>query len=388
MNNKKDTVHSNQKKAVTKKMRLGIIYGGKSGEHDVSRCSAASIAEVASKKYEVVCIGITRDGRWYVQNAIHIDNHPSFGKVLAIHEHGKWAIDTSSSDGSLHLLEKVTGEEVIVDVVFPIVHGTYGEDGTLQGLLEMVDVPYVGPGVLGSAVGMDKDIAKRVLMNANGFAIVPFKTIRINEMNPQNKQKILRMVERMLPVFIKPANAGSSVGISKVTNKGIIEESLSLAFKYDTKVIVEKAIDCREFEVSVMGNEEPVASVVGEIIPQHEYYSYKAKYLEKDGATLAIPATISKSFEHHLQKAACTIFSLLECEGLARVDFFVEKKTNMLYFNEINTLPGFTSISMYPKLWDCSGIPYTKLIDTLIHYALKRHRRRKKMVGAFLRLKK
>ncbi len=375
------------KNAKGKKLSLGIIYGGKSGEHDVSRCSAASVAVVAAKKYNVVCIGITHEGRWHVQSGIPLETHPAFGQVLALKSTGQWLIDMSASDDSLRLYNKKTGKTVTVDVIFPLIHGTYGEDGTLQGLLEMAGVPYVGPGVLGSAVGMDKDIAKRIVQKS-GVAIVPFETVRASDLSSLKKSHLLQNIKAMLPVFVKPANAGSSVGISKVTDVQDIEKALKKAFTFDAKVIVEKAVTCREFEVSVMGNEKPLASVVGEVIPQHEYYSYEAKYVDKDGAKLAIPAHIPDDIAERLRSDACAVYQMLECEGMARVDFFVDTHDGTIYFNEVNTLPGFTSISMYPKLWEYSGVSYTKLIDTLISYAFRRHRGKKKMVKAFLSLKK
>lgn len=384
---KKHNSDSPVKTAKGKRLSLGIIYGGKSGEHDVSRCSAASVALVAAKKYNVVCIGITREGHWHVQSGIPLETHPAFGQVLALKSTGQWFIDVSASDDSLRLYNKKTGKTVTVDVVFPLIHGTYGEDGTLQGLLEMADVPYVGPGVLGSAVGMDKDIAKRIVQKS-GVAIVPFETLRASDMSLLKKSQLLDNIKEMLPVFVKPANAGSSVGISKVTDIQDIEKALKRAFAFDTKVIVEKAVTCREFEVSVMGNEKPLASVVGEIIPQHEYYSYEAKYVDKDGAKLAIPARIPDNIAEKLRSDACAVYQMLECEGMARVDFFMDTHDGTIYFNEVNTLPGFTSISMYPKLWEYSGVSYAKLIDTLISYAFKRHRGKKKMVKAFLSLKK
>ncbi|MGQ9843543.1 MAG: D-alanine--D-alanine ligase family protein [Spirochaetota bacterium] len=385
--NKKSSAKGVVKKAAGRKLCLGIIYGGKSGEHDVSRCSAASVALVASKKYNVICIGITRQGLWYVQDDIHIEAHPAFGQVLSLKETGTWLIDMHTATDALQLYNKKLGKSVAIDVVFPLVHGTYGEDGTLQGLLDMVGVPYVGPGVLGSAVGMDKDIAKRVVQNSGAVAIVPFETVRLTEMASPS-DTLLHKIAAMLPVFVKPANAGSSVGISKVTTIADVRKALKKAFAFDTKVVVEKAVDCHEFEVAVMGNEKPLASAVGEVIPQHDYYSYEAKYVDKDGAKLSIPAHIPDSLALKLRQAACSVYTLLECEGMARVDFFVDKHDGTIYFNEVNTLPGFTSISMYPKLWKYAGVSYPKLIDTLIAYALRRHRVKKKMVKAFLALKK
>ncbi len=385
--NKKSGGDSHVKKTARRKLCLGIIYGGKSGEHDVSRCSAASVALVASKKYNVVCIGITREGLWYVQDDINVQTHPSFGQVLSLKETGTWLINMHSATDMLELHNKKTGKTVSIDVVFPLVHGTYGEDGTLQGLLDMIGVPYIGPGVLGSAVGMDKDIAKRVVQNSGMVAIVPFETVRADDITTSD-DALLQKIAAMLPVFVKPANAGSSVGISKVTAVADLKKALQKAFAFDSKVIVEKAVDCREFEVAVMGNEKPLASAVGEVIPQHEYYSYEAKYVDKEGAKLAIPAQISDALALKLQQAACSVYTMLECQGMARVDFFVDKHDGTIYFNEVNTLPGFTSISMYPKLWEYSGVSYPKLIDTLISYAFRRHRVKKKMVKAFLSLKK
>ncbi|MDH7554253.1 MAG: D-alanine--D-alanine ligase, partial [Spirochaetota bacterium] len=225
-----------------------------------------------------------------------------------------------------------------------------------------------------------------VIQHSGLVAIVPFETVRTDDIQSSDDM-LLQKIAGMLPVFVKPANAGSSVGISKVTTIPDLKKALHKAFAFDSKVIVEKAVDCREFEVAVMGNEKPRASAVGEVIPQHEYYSYEAKYVDKDGAKLAIPANIPDALALKLRQAACSVYTMLECEGMARVDFFVDKHDGTIYFNEVNTLPGFTSISMYPKLWEYSGVSYPKLIDTLISYAFRRHRVKKKMVKAFLSMK-
>jgi D-alanine-D-alanine ligase len=259
------------------------------------------------------------------------------------------------------------------DVIVPILHGTYGEDGTIQGLLELANIPYVGSGVLGSAVGMDKDVARRLMRDA-GIPVVPFKTIRKSEFIASPEKVINDVVAELgLPHFVKPANAGSSVGVNKVKTKDAALAQYQNAFSYDTKVLAEKAINARELECSVLGNHFPKASCVGEVIPKHEFYSYEAKYIDENGADLKIPAEISPTVSARIQNLATQAFEILECRGMARVDFFMDKKTEELYLNEINTIPGFTKISMYPKMWEASGLKYSDLLDELIRLALEIH---------------
>ena len=360
------------------KIRIGILYGGRSGEHDVSLCSAASVFSALDRnKYEVTAIGIDRDGRWYVQNEPKIIPDKDFGRKLALKKNGMWLVNHFEQKNKLHLYDiKNKNKEVIVDVVIPVLHGTFGEDGTLQGLLELAMVPYVGADVIGSAVGMDKDVAKRLLCEA-GIPVV--LSVTVSKQQWQDNAKIISKIALAklgLPVFVKPVCAGSSVGVKKVKKKELLAKAMTFAFQFDTRVMIEKAVDCREIECAVLGNETPAASVLGEIIPHHEFYSYEAKYLDPEGAALKIPAQIKASLADKIRETALEGYMALGCSSMARVDFFLDKKTNKFYLNEINTLPGFTSISMYPKLWEATGLKYTDLLDKLIELALDRHKKK------------
>jgi len=360
------------------KIRVGVLYGGRSGEHDVSLCSAASVVEALDKnKYKVTAIGIDREGKWYVQDKPQIIPHKDFGKVLALKKKGKWLVNHFQQNNQLHLYDlNNKNKKVIIDVVFPVLHGTFGEDGTLQGLLELAMVPYVGADVIGSSVGMDKDVAKRLLREA-GIPVVSSVTINKRQWKADAQNIIQDAVDKLgLPLFVKPVCTGSSVGVKKVKQKENLAKSVNFAFQFDTRVMIEKAINCREIECAVLGNENPAASVLGEIIPKHEFYSYEAKYIDPDGAALKIPAEINKTLSDKIRKIAVEGYMALGCTSMARVDFFLDKKTNKFYLNEINTLPGFTSISMYPKLWDATGIKYSKLLDKLIELALERHKKK------------
>lgn len=359
-------------------IKIGVLYGGRSGEHDVSLCSAASVVSALDRgKYEVIAIGIDRDGRWYVQDKPEIIPDKDFGRVLTIRKRGEWLVNHFEQNNKLHLYNiKNNNEKITIDVVFPVLHGTYGEDGTLQGLLELAMVPYVGADVTGSAVGMDKDISKRLLKDAN-IPVVPWYLINKNQWRDERNTMIQKARENLeLPVFVKPVRTGSSVGVKKVKQAGALAEAIDFAFQFDTSVMVEKAVDCREIECSVLGNENPVASIPGEIIPNHEFYSYEAKYIDPNGATLKIPAEINKDLSDSIRKTAIDGYMALGCSGMARVDFFLDKKTNKFYLNELNTIPGFTSISMYPKLWEATGLKYGDLIDKLIQLALDRHQKK------------
>lgn len=360
------------------RLKVGVLYGGRSGEHDVSLCSAAAaVSALNSSKYEVIAIGIDKDGKWYVQEKPEIVPHKDFGQVLSLKKRGNWLVNHFEEGNKLHLynMEK-SGEKVTADLVFPVLHGTFGEDGTLQGLLELAMVPYVGADVLGSAVGMDKDVAKRLLHEA-GIPVVPSLTVNIYQWQTSKQTVMESALNKLgLPLFVKPVCAGSSVGVKKVNSKEIFEEAINFALQYDTRVIIEKAIDCREIECAVLGNENPAASVLGEIISRHEFYSYEAKYIDPEGAVPKIPAPINASLADLIRKTAVQGYLALGCSSMARVDFFLEKKTDKFYINEINTLPGFTSISMYPKLWEATGLKYSDLLDKLIELALERHRRK------------
>jgi D-alanine-D-alanine ligase len=362
----------------TAKIRIGLLYGGRSGEHDVSLCSAASaFSALNRKKYNVTAIGIARDGRWYVQDNPQIIPDRDFGKKMALKKSGLWLVNHFEQNNKLHLYDlKNKNREVIVDVVIPVLHGTFGEDGTLQGLLELAMVPYVGADVIGSAVGMDKDIAKKLLKEA-GIPVVPSLTVSKQQWRKNAKVIGKNALDKLgLPVFVKPVCAGSSVGVKKVKKKELLAKAMNFAFQFDIRVMIEKAVDCREIECAVLGNENPAASVLGEIIPNHEFYSYEAKYIDPNGASLNIPAKVDKSLAAKIRKFAVEGYMALGCSSMARVDFFLDKKTHKFYLNEINTLPGFTSISMYPKLWEATGLKYGDLLDKLVELSIDRHKKK------------
>ena len=349
-----------------KRLRVGVLFGGRSGEHEVSLASAASVIRgLDPDKYEPVPIGITKDGHWLVgEGAVKM-----LPEVL---KGGRRVMLTADpTEAALVPLDRGAGAQRL-DVIFPVMHGTFGEDGTIQGMLELAGLPYVGAGVLGSAIGMDKDVAKRLCQEA-GIPVVPWITVHRWhwEKEPESvKAEIEARFE--YPVFVKPATLGSSVGMTKVHNAEELAPALKVACEYGMKILVEKAVSAREIEVSVLGNHEPRASVPGEIVPHREFYDYAAKYLE-EGTQLVIPADLKPKQATKIQSLAIETFRALELSGMARVDFFLEKKGGKIYLNEANTIPGFTSISMYPKLWEASGIPFRELIDRLIDLALELH---------------
>ena len=353
-----------------KRLRVGVLFGGRSGEHEVSLASAASVIRgLDPDHYDAVPIGITKDGHWLVgEGAVKM-----LPEVL---KGGRRVMLTADpTEAALVPLDRGSGAQRL-DVIFPVMHGTFGEDGTIQGMLELAGLPYVGAGVLGSAIGMDKDVSKRLCKEA-GIPVVPWVTIHrwAWEKEPEAvRAEIEGKFE--YPVFVKPATLGSSVGMSKVHSAEELAPALNLACEYGLKILVEKAVTGREIEVSVLGNHEPRSSVPGEIVPHREFYDYAAKYLE-DGTQLIIPAALKPSQVAKIQSLAIKAFRTLELSGMARVDFFLEKKGGKLYLNEANTIPGFTSISMYPKMWEHSGIPFPALVDELIKLALDRHQRRK-----------
>ncbi len=358
-------------------LTVGVLFGGRSGEHDVSLCSAASVvAAMDPGKYNVVAIGIDRDGRWYVQDRPVLVDDKDFGRILKLEKKGNWFVNHFEDGNKLVMYDVDRKKKVSVDIVFPAVHGTYCEDGTLQGLLELAMVPYVGADSVGSSIGIDKDVTKRLLRDS-GIPVVPWKTI-IREDWLRDSGTILKAIreEVSLPLFVKPARTGSSVGVKKVKAHGELMEAINFAFQYDTKVLIENGIDAREIECSVLGNNEPRASVLGEVRTCHEFYSYESKYIDPDGAELVIPALLDGAISDSIRAVAVEGYRVLCCGGMARVDFFLDKKSGDFYLNEVNTLPGFTSISMYPKLWACSGLEYSALIDRLIELALERHRAR------------
>jgi len=363
---------------MSSKLRIGVVFGGRSAEHEVSLVSATSVINALDKeKYEVVPIGISPEGRWLssvealrlLKEKSSIAGLPEHVFVPDPHHKALMAINADVSSAS----------NKPVDVIFPLVHGTYGEDGTIQGLFELADIPYVGAGVLGSAVGMDKAVQKQLLKQAR-IPVTPDCSFLYDRYVSESK-KYLAVIEKKLryPMFVKPPNLGSSVGISKAHDRKELTEAIELAGLYDRKVLVEQGVkDAREIECSVLGNDEPVASVPGEIIPSNEFYDYDAKYV--DGKSRAeIPAKLPRAIVRKLQQYAVDAFMVLDCAGMARADFLVARKTNRIFLNEINTLPGFTSISMYPKLWEASGLSYPRLLDKLIELAVERHAARSRL---------
>ena len=350
-----------------KRLRVGVLFGGRSGEHEVSLASAASVIRgLDPDKYEAVPIGISKEGHWLIGSGAQ--------KMLPeVLRGGQRVMMTADpTDAALVRLDCSGGGQRL-DVVFPVMHGTFGEDGTIQGLLDLAGLPFVGAGVLGSAIGMDKDVAKRLLQAAN-IAVVPWITVHRHEWERHPKQ-IQQAIEKKFkyPVFVKPATLGSSVGMTKVHSRAELAPALDLAAEFAMKILVERAMTAREIEVSVLGNHDPRASIPGEIVPHREFYDYAAKYLE-EGTQLLIPAKLKPAQVKKFQSIAIAAFRALELSGMARVDFFLDKKNRKIYLNEVNTIPGFTSISMYPKLWEASGIPFRELIDKLIELALEQHR--------------
>jgi D-alanine-D-alanine ligase len=360
-----------------KKLRLGLIFGGRSGEHEVSLASANSVmANLDKDKYTVAPIAITRKGTWLLGPEPASLMAPR-QRHAAEEQKGDITPVTLTGDPSLRRLIAVQGSEPLgdngsLDVIIPVLHGTYGEDGALQGLLEMANVPYVGCGVLGSVLGMDKEKMKMVFQ-AVGLPIVDYLVYRRNQWE-RSPATIMDAIEQRLgyPCFVKPVNLGSSVGINKAHERHELEHAMSVAAEYDRKIIIERGINCRELECAVLGNDEPIASVVGEVIASNEFYDYRAKYIDNRSQTI-IPAAIPRSTAEEVRRQAITAFLALDLSGLARVDFFLEKASGQVYINEVNTMPGFTTISMYPKLWEASGLSYSQLLDRLIELAIERH---------------
>ena len=349
-----------------KRLRVGVLFGGRSGEHEVSLASAASVIRgMDADKYEAVPIGITKEGHWLVGAGAQ--------KMLPeVLKSGQRVMMTADPTNAALVRLDGSGGGQRLDVVFPVMHGTYGEDGTIQGLLDLAGLPFVGAGVLGSAVAMDKDVTKK-LLQASKIPVVPWIAVQRADWE-RHPQDIQRAVEKKFkyPVFVKPATLGSSVGMTKVHSREELAPALDLAAEFAMKVLVERAMVAREIEVSVLGNRDPMASVPGEIVPHREFYDYTAKYLE-EGSQLLIPAKLRSAQVKKFQSLGIAAFRALELSGMARVDFFLEKRGGKIYLNEVNTIPGFTSISMYPKLWEASGIPFRELIDRLITLALEQH---------------
>lgn len=363
-----------------KKIKIGLLFGGKSGEHEVSLQSAKSIYEALDKsKYEVLLIGIDKQGSWRLGAASSYLLNASNPKLIALNKKAP-AVTAIVNAGETRLISPASGTPLgAVDVFFPIIHGTYGEDGSLQGLLELLDVPYVGAGVLGSAVGMDKDVMKRLLRDA-GLPIGDFFAFTRETLTPRDFSAAVRALR--FPIFVKPANMGSSVGIAKAHDKKELSAAIKDAFRYDTKIILEQFIKGREIEVAVLGNENPKASIPGEILPSHEFYSYEAKYIDENGAAVEIPAKLSARDSAKVRELAVRVFRALDCSGMGRVDFFFTPRGKFVV-NEINTLPGFTKISMYPKLWAATGIPYPELLDRLIALAIGQKEKKSKLRRSF-----
>lgn len=372
---------------MNRKLRVGVIFGGRSGEHEVSLASAASVLQALDQdKYDVVPIGITQEGRWLagadprrmIQGVPMEQAADRSGAITSVTltgdptKHGLVPADATSS-------AEATGP---LDLVIPVLHGTNGEDGTLQGLLEMADVAYAGSGVLGSALGMDKEKAKLVL-KASGLPVVDWMITRRADVE-RDTDAVCDAIERRFhyPIFVKPANMGSSVGVGKAHDRDELAKALTVAVEFDRKLLVEPGINCREVECAVLGNDDPVASVVGEVVSSNEFYDYRAKYID-NASRLFIPADIPEPTAADIRRMAVHAFLALDLSGLARVDFFLDRDSGQVYINEVNTMPGFTDISMYPKLWEASGMPYPALLDRLITLGLERHADRKRNRTSF-----
>jgi len=360
------------------KLRVGLLYGGRSVEHEVSIQSATSILRnLDPSRYEVWPLAVGRDGSWRL-------GEPGTALESAMERGAPVLLPASPGANALQPLDGALAAPVALDVLFSIVHGHGGEDGTLQGLLELAGLPYVGTGVLGSSIQMDKDVSKRLLEHA-GLPVGPWRVVHEHELASDARALAVRLVEELgLPLFVKPANSGSSVGIQKITDVKALPRALAEATRYDTKLVVEAGLDAREIEVAVLGNEQPEASVPGEICPRRDWYDYEAKYVD-ESTELVIPAPLSDDESERIRDLALRAYRALEGAGLARVDFLLERGTGALYLNELNSLPGFTEVSMYPRLWEASGLPYPQLLDRLIELALARHQRRAKLETLFRR---
>jgi D-alanine-D-alanine ligase len=359
-------------------MRVGILFGGRSGEHDVSLHSAASVVHrLDPERFEAVPIGITLDGEWFAQDRGRIAGEAEREGVVSIRESESARVRAVPARGL-----ETPEESLELDVVFPVLHGSFGEDGTVQGLLETVGVPYVGAGVLGSSLGMDKELAKRLWQQA-GLPVVPFQSLRrehlVDDGDSLDGERLEKAAGRIvrsidLPWFVKPARAGSSVGVTRIETLTEFPDAARAALEFDTKLLVEPQVRGREIECSVMGTEEIRTFPPGEIRPRHGFYSYEAKYVDPDGAELYVPAELEERTAAEVRSIAAAAYRAVDCEGFARIDFFVDREYGDIRLNEINTIPGFTSISMFPKLCEAGGLPYRQLLSELIELALRRHR--------------
>ncbi len=352
------------------KLHVAVIFGGRSGEHEVSLMSARSVLSVLdSAKYEVTQVGITHEGTWLTGTDVleKFENNKMEGLIPVL-------VSPDPSERGIYIVEGISGLKKWsdVDVYFPLLHGTFGEDGTLQGLFELADVAYVGAGVVGSSVGMDKSVFKDVMI-ANHIPVVDMMVVLRAEIE-RDMVSVIERAEKVsdYPLFTKPANLGSSVGVTKCSNRSDLQEGLMEAALFDRRILVQRGVkNAHEIEVSVLGNDEPLASVCGEVLPSREFYSYESKYI--DGTSgLLIPAPLPEEISQCIREYAVRAYKAIDCAGMARVDFFVEKDTNKIYLNELNSIPGFTKISMYPKLWEASGLPYNELVDRLIELAMER----------------
>jgi D-alanine-D-alanine ligase len=376
------------------KIRVAVLYGGRSGEHEVSLRSATNVIQNLDKsRFEVVPIGISKQGTWYLGEP---DAALEYSKTLALLADQNRTLFTPSLISKqapltpVKSLVPIKNSDRLFDVVFPVIHGVLCEDGTVQGFLELADIPYVGCGVLSSAVGMDKDVSKRLIQNT-GLSVTPYLVIKKGEWSTGASAFENRVsTELTYPVFVKPSNTGSSVGIHRVKSQSELHAAITDAFRYDTKVLVEQGVDAVELELSVLESleygAEPFVSIIGEIRPTngHEFYSYESKYLDENGAELVIPAAIPAHISEKIREVAKIIFGALECEGMARVDLLLDRNTNEIFFNEVNTIPGFTEISMYPKLIEASGMSYPDLLSHLIDLAIDRHARRSKLSREYI----
>ena len=357
------------------KLRVAILYGGRSAEHEVSVVSARSVmAAIDRSKYDVVPIAITKAGRWMLPEKTPEQLEAPKGSLPGTGEQGTGVTLMREPGGAeLKPLEGNAADLGTIDVVFPVLHGPYGEDGTVQGMLELAGVAYVGAGVLASALGMDKEMQKQ-LFTSRGLPVVPYVHFHAEDWQ-RSAESVLELAadEVGLPCFTKPARLGSSIGVSRCATPDRLREGIALALEHDDKILVEKAITGRELECAVLGNDEPEASIVGEIVAHHDFYDFEAKYIE-EGSELLIPAPVPDNVSEEIRRLAVDVFRAIDCAGMARVDFFYEEARGGIYVNEINTIPGFTPISMYPKLWEATGIPYAKLIDRLIELAVEKRR--------------
>lgn len=367
------------------RLRLGVLFGGRSGEHEVSLVSARSVlGALDPEKYHITQIGITKEGEWFVGDdvlgTLSAGSMENLTRATLLPVPGRSQLYTLHDEGGKEILEILTE----LDVIIPVLHGTFGEDGTMQGLFELADLAYVGAGVLASSVGMDKGLFKDV-MRAKDIPVVPYR-IFLRSAFEKDREQVMEEAEALspYPLFVKPANMGSSVGVHKCKDRADLARALKDASRYDRRLLVEEGIDAREIELSVLGNEAPRVSIPGEIRPTAEFYSYEAKYHD-DSSELLIPAPLSDEQTKRFQDLAVQAFKAIDGAGMARVDFLLDKDTDQIYLNELNTIPGFTPISMYPKLWEASGLEYPALIDELISLALKRREQRDRTVWRYER---